>query len=106
MSDFRLLIDGKLVAGADELNVINPATEEVFARAPKADLAQLEPDIAKVSFTGSTATGKRVMASASGSLKRLTLELGGNDAAIARQRWVTMLSPSSIAGSSFTVSKT
>lgn len=40
------------------------------------------PDIAKVSFTGSTATGKRVMASAAGTLKRLTLELGGNDAAI------------------------
>lgn len=40
------------------------------------------PDIAKVSFTGSTGTGKRVMESAAGTLKRLTLELGGNDAAI------------------------
>lgn len=40
------------------------------------------PDVAKVSFTGSTATGKRVMESAAGTLKRLTLELGGNDAAI------------------------
>jgi acyl-CoA reductase-like NAD-dependent aldehyde dehydrogenase len=40
------------------------------------------PDIAKISFTGSTATGKRVMASASSNLKRVTLELGGNDAAI------------------------
>jgi acyl-CoA reductase-like NAD-dependent aldehyde dehydrogenase len=40
------------------------------------------PDVAKVAFTGSTATGKRVMASAAGTLKRLTLELGGNDAAI------------------------
>jgi acyl-CoA reductase-like NAD-dependent aldehyde dehydrogenase len=39
-------------------------------------------DIAKVSFTGSTATGKKVMESVSSSLKRLTLELGGNDAAI------------------------
>jgi len=38
--------------------------------------------IAKVSFTGSTATGRRVMASAASTLKRLTLELGGNDAAI------------------------
>ena len=33
------------------------------------------PDIAKISFTGSTPTGKAIM-------KRLTLELGGNDAAI------------------------
>jgi acyl-CoA reductase-like NAD-dependent aldehyde dehydrogenase len=40
------------------------------------------PDVAKVSFTGSTATGKKVMQSAAGTLKRLTLELGGNDAAI------------------------
>ena len=40
------------------------------------------PDIAKVSFTGSTATGKKVMASAANTLKRITLELGGNDAAI------------------------
>src|SRR6516165_6215930 len=40
------------------------------------------PDVAKVAFTGSTATGKKVMESAAGTLKRLTLELGGNDAAI------------------------
>jgi acyl-CoA reductase-like NAD-dependent aldehyde dehydrogenase len=40
------------------------------------------PGFAKISFTGSTATGKAVMASAAADLKRLTLELGGNDAAI------------------------
>jgi aldehyde dehydrogenase (NAD+) len=40
------------------------------------------PGIHKISFTGSTATGKRVMASAATDLKRVTLELGGNDAAI------------------------
>jgi acyl-CoA reductase-like NAD-dependent aldehyde dehydrogenase len=39
-------------------------------------------DIAKISFTGSTATGKKVMASSASTLKRLTLELGGNDVAI------------------------
>src|SRR5262249_13760636 len=39
-------------------------------------------DVAKVAFTGSTATGKKVMENAAGTLKRLTLELGGNDAAI------------------------
>lgn len=37
---------------------------------------------AKISFTGSTATGRRVMETASKDLKRITLELGGNDAAI------------------------
>lgn len=40
------------------------------------------PDIAKVGFTGSTATGKKVMESVASTLKRITLELGGNDAAI------------------------
>ena len=38
--------------------------------------------IRKISFTGSTATGKRVMGAAAASLKRVTLELGGNDPAI------------------------
>ncbi|WP_454754330.1 aldehyde dehydrogenase family protein [Cupriavidus necator] len=40
------------------------------------------PGIDKLSFTGSTQTGRAVMASAAVNLKRLTLELGGNDAAI------------------------
>ncbi|WP_066555994.1 aldehyde dehydrogenase family protein [Croceicoccus bisphenolivorans] len=40
------------------------------------------PGIDKISFTGSTATGRKVMESAAANLKRLTLELGGNDAAI------------------------
>ena len=40
------------------------------------------PGIDKITFTGSVATGKRVMGSASGTLKRVTLELGGNDPAI------------------------
>jgi acyl-CoA reductase-like NAD-dependent aldehyde dehydrogenase len=39
-------------------------------------------DVAKVAFTGSTATGKKVMGCVTGTLKRFTLELGGNDAAI------------------------
>jgi acyl-CoA reductase-like NAD-dependent aldehyde dehydrogenase len=39
-------------------------------------------DIDKIVFTGSTPTGKKIMQSASVNLKRLTLELGGNDAGI------------------------
>ncbi|RJG54135.1 aldehyde dehydrogenase family protein [Sphingobium terrigena] len=39
-------------------------------------------DVAKVTFTGSTATGRKIMEAASPTLKRVTLELGGNDAAI------------------------
>jgi len=40
------------------------------------------PGIDKIAFTGSVATGKKVLASAASNLKRVTLELGGNDAAI------------------------
>lgn len=40
------------------------------------------PDVAKIAFTGSTATGRKVVQSAAGTLKRVTLELGGNDAAL------------------------
>ena len=46
------------------------------------DALTAHPDVAKISFTGSTATGRKVMASASNTLKRVTLELGGNDAGI------------------------
>lgn len=42
----------------------------------------VHPGIDKVSFTGSTATGKRVAKTAGETMKRVTLELGGNDAAI------------------------
>ncbi len=40
------------------------------------------PAVRKISFTGSVATGKRVAAAAAPDLKRITLELGGNDPAI------------------------
>jgi acyl-CoA reductase-like NAD-dependent aldehyde dehydrogenase len=40
------------------------------------------PGIDKITFTGSIANGKKVMASAAANMKRVTLELGGNDAAI------------------------
>lgn len=40
------------------------------------------PRVGKIMFTGSTATGKKIAATAAGDVKRLTLELGGNDAGI------------------------
>jgi acyl-CoA reductase-like NAD-dependent aldehyde dehydrogenase len=40
------------------------------------------PDVDKISFTGSVATGRRVLQSAAETFKRVTLELGGNDPAI------------------------
>ena len=41
------------------------------------DVINHHPDIAKISFTGSTAVGKHIVASGAQSLKRVTLELGG-----------------------------
>jgi acyl-CoA reductase-like NAD-dependent aldehyde dehydrogenase len=40
------------------------------------------PDVAKVAFTGSTEVGREVMARAAGTIKRVTLELGGKSANI------------------------
>jgi len=49
-----------------------------------ADVAALieSPDVAKVSFTGSVGGGKKIQELAAKSLTRVTLELGGNDAAV------------------------
>ncbi|HTY50590.1 MAG TPA: aldehyde dehydrogenase family protein, partial [Steroidobacteraceae bacterium] len=43
---FRLLINGRLVEGASTFDVINPATEEVLACCPRADLGQLNQAVA------------------------------------------------------------
>jgi acyl-CoA reductase-like NAD-dependent aldehyde dehydrogenase len=40
------------------------------------------PDIQKISFTGSIATGKKILQNTGKALKRVTLEMGGNDLAI------------------------
>ncbi|WP_051218491.1 aldehyde dehydrogenase family protein [Nocardioides insulae] len=61
--------------------VLNVVTGEDGADPLGARLVE-HPLVRKVSFTGSTATGKRVMAAAATDLKRVTLELGGNDPAI------------------------
>jgi len=64
-------------------DVLPPGVLNVIADANDlGDAMTHHPDIRKISFTGSTATGKKVMASAAETLKRITLELGGNDAGI------------------------
>jgi acyl-CoA reductase-like NAD-dependent aldehyde dehydrogenase len=55
------------------------------------------PDIDKVMFTGSTATGREIIKSSAGNLARLTLELGGNDAGIV----LPGTDPAAIAGDLF-----
>ena len=46
MSDYKILIDGRLVAGDDSIDVINPATEEVLAACPRASVNQLNEAVA------------------------------------------------------------
>ncbi len=64
-------------------DILPPGVLNVIADANDLGAAiTAHPGIRKVSFTGSTETGKKVMAGAAEALKRITLELGGNDAAI------------------------
>ncbi|MGV9847372.1 aldehyde dehydrogenase family protein [Streptomyces sp. NPDC003442] len=72
------LLLARLIADATPPGVINIVTDA----GDLGDVLTEHPDIAKVTFTGSTATGYKVLANAAKSLKRVTLELGGNDAAI------------------------
>lgn len=48
-------------------------------------LMAAHPGIQKISFTGSIPTGKKIVESSAKTLKKVTLELGGNDAAIIRE---------------------
>ena len=46
MSDYNLLIDGKMVPGDLAMPVLNPATEEVLAQCPRASKQQLDKAVA------------------------------------------------------------
>lgn len=64
---------------------IPPGVVNIVTTADNGVAAQLttHPKVDAVTFTGSTATGRRIMAAAAGTIKRVTLELGGKSAAIA-----------------------
>jgi acyl-CoA reductase-like NAD-dependent aldehyde dehydrogenase len=75
LSTLRL---AELISDIVPAGVINFITDANDLGAPMT----AHPDVRKISFTGSTETGAKVMAGAAGLLKRITLELGGNDAGI------------------------
>jgi acyl-CoA reductase-like NAD-dependent aldehyde dehydrogenase len=63
--------------------VLPPGVLNLVAGAGEVGTALCEhPGVDKIIFTGSTRTGRGIMRAAASSLKRLTLELGGNDAGI------------------------
>jgi acyl-CoA reductase-like NAD-dependent aldehyde dehydrogenase len=69
---------GEIMAG-----VLPPGVVQVIAGGDRVgELMVRHPVPRKVSFTGSISAGKAVATTAGADLKRLTLELGGNDAAI------------------------
>ena len=81
-TDFSLLIDGELVAGDDWLDVINPATEQVFARCPAAGDAQL--DAAVSAARSAFATWSRLSYDErAGYVRRYTAVLAEHHAALA-----------------------
>jgi aldehyde dehydrogenase (NAD+) len=72
---------GRLVAEKTDIppgvfNVITSAQKDV------GEVLTTDPRVDLVSFTGSTATGRRIMAAASATVKRVFLELGGKSAFI------------------------
>jgi acyl-CoA reductase-like NAD-dependent aldehyde dehydrogenase len=68
----RLLADAGLPAG-----VVNVVTSDTDNGSVVGQALALSPLVDKLAFTGSTATGKKVMTAAAGTLKRVSLELGG-----------------------------
>ena len=74
------LMLAEIVADADlPPGVVNFVTGQSNAIA---ETLVTDPRIDKVSFTGSVATGKKIMAAAAATLKRVHLELGGKSVAI------------------------
>jgi acyl-CoA reductase-like NAD-dependent aldehyde dehydrogenase len=69
---------GEILAGVLPAGVLNV----ISGSDPLGALMTTHTAVDKISFTGSVATGTAVMAAAAAGVKRVTLELGGNDAAI------------------------
>ena len=68
------IFTGHLPHGA--LNIVTGVPMEI------GDSLTTHPDVGKIGFTGSIASARNIMANAAQSIKDVTLELGGNDAAI------------------------
>ena len=82
-SPYMPLLDLLIAEAVEECDLPPGVFNVVTGDAPELGAALVEsPLIDKISFTGSAATGKRIMAAAAPTLKRVHLELGGKSAAI------------------------
>jgi aldehyde dehydrogenase (NAD+) len=72
---------GELIANHTDIppGVVNVLTS---SDASVGEALTTSPDVDVITFTGSTAVGRRIMAAASGTVKRVFLELGGKSAVI------------------------
>lgn len=73
-----------VLALAEVLNTVLPTgvLQVVAGRGGLGEALSTHPDVAKIMFTGSTPTGKSIIRSSADTVKRITMELGGNDAGI------------------------
>ncbi|MFQ5512857.1 MAG: aldehyde dehydrogenase family protein [Myxococcota bacterium] len=82
-SPFGPLIDLLLAEVVDASDLPPGVYNVVTGESPELGVELTEsPEVDKLSFTGSCETGKRIMAAAAGTLKRVHLELGGKSALI------------------------
>jgi 1-pyrroline dehydrogenase len=66
-----------------EAGIPEGVVEVVVGKGSEAGQRLVEhPDVAKIGFTGSTEVGRSVMQGAAGTIKRVTLELGGKSASV------------------------
>ena len=74
-------LDAFVIAQAAEEAGLPPGVLNVITGAAEVgDELTGNPPVDMVTFTGSTATGRRIMANAAGTVKKLQLELGGKSA--------------------------
>jgi acyl-CoA reductase-like NAD-dependent aldehyde dehydrogenase len=89
---------GELLADVFPPGVLNV----ISGRDPLGARLSSHPAIRKVTFTGSTASGRKVAMAAAEDLKRVTLELGGNDPAIVLEDADVEVAAAGIFGSAMT----
>jgi aldehyde dehydrogenase (NAD+) len=76
-------LDAMLLAEIIEAAALPPGTVSILTGGLEAGRALVDhPGVDKISFTGSTAAGRDIGARCGGSLKRVSLELGGKSAAV------------------------
>lgn len=82
-SPYAPLIDLLIAEAIEECDLPKGVFNVVTGESPELGAALVDsPQVDKISYTGSVATGKKIMAAAAATLKRVHLELGGKSAAI------------------------